>query len=247
MRTNSETKEYRCSENKPALIQLVEYLNIRDEGDTQLFVDHQCQETHLGGTAVVELDGTLGELGGFVERVPAEVNESVTEVTGELGLARNVLHDSQLEESDEGNDLADTGTTDGGEGTEAVGDSGEVKAGVVDGTRETDSCLLDEVSEHTKHTNTSVLDLDVTETFELLLVTVGDQTQGVEEAKRRLGTKGILEGVECRRGSLLLGRGEGGGRGDKRCEDCELHGDLLLYLATGTAVKQVGFEFWIGR
>ena len=164
------------------LIQIIKYLNFRDEGDTQLFVDHQCQQTHLCGTAVVELDGTLGELGVFIEGVPAKVDESITEVTGELSLTCDVLHDSQLEESDEGNDLADTGTTDGGERTEAIRDIGEVKARVVDGTRETDSCLLDEVSEHTKHTNTPVLDLDVTETFELLLVTVCDQTQGVEEA-----------------------------------------------------------------
>eukprot|EP00529_Nitzschia_sp_RCC80_P036396 CAMPEP_0113474770 /NCGR_PEP_ID=MMETSP0014_2-20120614/18766_1 /TAXON_ID=2857 /ORGANISM="Nitzschia sp." /LENGTH=197 /DNA_ID=CAMNT_0000367649 /DNA_START=351 /DNA_END=944 /DNA_ORIENTATION=+ /assembly_acc=CAM_ASM_000159 len=85
---------------------LVEYLNIRDEGDTQLFVDHQCQETHLGGTAVVELDGTLGELGGFVEGVPAEVDESVTGESEFPGDFRNGFIDFGWDSFDESTKLS---------------------------------------------------------------------------------------------------------------------------------------------
>ena len=54
------------------------------DGNAQYVVDHKTEETHLGGTAVVELDGTLLELGFFVKRVPAKVEVSVSEVTREF-------------------------------------------------------------------------------------------------------------------------------------------------------------------
>jgi hypothetical protein len=54
-------------------------------------------------------------------------------------------------------------------GMEAKGGSG-----AVDVSRETDTGLSNELSNNGKHGNTSVLDLDVSETVELLLVTIGD-------------------------------------------------------------------------
>jgi hypothetical protein len=50
-------------------------------------VDHEAKDAHHGGTAVVELNGALGKLGLLVEGVPAKVEGTVAEVTGELGLA----------------------------------------------------------------------------------------------------------------------------------------------------------------
>ena len=50
----------------------------------QLLVNHKSEDTHLGGTAVVELDGTLLELGFIIKRVPAKVEVSVSEVTREF-------------------------------------------------------------------------------------------------------------------------------------------------------------------
>ena len=47
-------------------------------------MDHKAKDAHHGGTAVVELDGTLGKLGLLVEGVPAEVKGAVAEVTGEI-------------------------------------------------------------------------------------------------------------------------------------------------------------------
>ena len=44
-------------------------------------MNHQTKDTHHGGTALVELDGALAELGLFVECVPARVEEVVAEVT----------------------------------------------------------------------------------------------------------------------------------------------------------------------
>jgi len=43
--------------------------------------------SHHGSTSVVELDGTLLKLGFFIKSIPAEVDVSVTEVTGEFGVA----------------------------------------------------------------------------------------------------------------------------------------------------------------
>ena len=45
---------------------------------------HQSKNSHLGGTAVVELDGALLKLGLLVEGVPAEIDETVAEVSNEL-------------------------------------------------------------------------------------------------------------------------------------------------------------------
>ena len=45
-----------------------------------LLVDHKSEDAHHGGTAVVELDGALGELGLLVEGVPAEVDGAIAEV-----------------------------------------------------------------------------------------------------------------------------------------------------------------------
>jgi hypothetical protein len=195
---------------------------VGDEGDSQLLVDHKGEDTHLGGTALVELDGTLLELSLLVEGVPAEVKGVVTEVTNEFS-SGDVLHDGELKEANEGNKLADASTRDGGKGGETVGDIGELKARVVNVSRETDSGLLDEVSSDGKHTDASVLDLDVTETVELLLVAIGNQAEGIEESKRSLGTELVLEGLQGGGGGGVLGRGESCNRGDEGGDDNRLH------------------------
>jgi hypothetical protein len=195
---------------------------VGDEGDSELLVDHKSKDSHLGGTALVELDGTLLHLGIRVEGVPAEVKGVVTEVTDEFS-SGDVLHDGEFKETNEGNDLADSGTLDGGKGGETVGDIGERKARVVNVSGETDSGLLDEVSGDGEHTDASVLDLDVTETFELLLVAVSNHAKGIEESKRILGSELTLESLQGGGGGSLLGRGESDGRGDEGCDDNRLH------------------------
>jgi hypothetical protein len=47
-----------------------------EKGDTELFVDHEAEESHLGGTSLVQLNGTLGNLGLFIELLPAKVDET---------------------------------------------------------------------------------------------------------------------------------------------------------------------------
>ena len=199
-------------------------LNRGDEGDSQLLVDHKGKDTHHGGTSLVELDGTLLKLGLLVKGVPAKIEGVVTEVTDEFS-SGDVLHDSKLKETNEGNKLSDSSTLDGVEGGESVGDIGEGKSRVVDVSWKTDSVLGDKVSDNGKHGDTSVLDLDVTKTVELLLVSISNKSEGIEESKRRLGSKLILEGLQGGGGGGLLGRGESRGGGDKGGKDGGLHVD----------------------
>jgi hypothetical protein len=60
------------------------------------------------------------------------------------------------------------------------------------------------------------------------LVTISDHTERIEESKRSLGTKSILEGVQGGGSGGMLGGGESGGRGEKGGEDNSLH--LVYYL-----------------
>ena len=91
-----------------------------------LLVDHQSKDTHHGGTAVVELDGTLLELGLLVEVIPAEVDVSITEITDMLVSGTfNILHDSNFQKSNQGDELDEASGGDGvgsDEGGNAVGE-----------------------------------------------------------------------------------------------------------------------------
>ena len=73
----------------------------------------------------------------------------------------------------------------------------------------------DDVAKEGKLGDTAVLDLDVTETVELDLVTIGDKAKGIEEAKRGLGAELVLEGAKGGGGLAGLGGGKGGGRADE--------------------------------
>ena len=172
------------------------YLHIanKGEGSTELVMNSETEDAHHGGTALVELDGALLELLLLGEGVPAEVNAEghVAEIAGELTGSGNVAHDKELEPSDEEDDLEEALAGDGigaVKGVEAVGDVGELAAAEVDGTVEVDTGTGDDVAKEGKHGDAAVLDLNVTEAVELGLVTVGDQAEGIEKAKRGLGTK----------------------------------------------------------
>ena len=199
-----------------------------------LLVDHKSEDTGHGGTSVVELDGTLGELLFLIEGIPSEVNVSVTEVTDELvSGSRNILHETNFKESNEGDDLDKSGSRDGvrsDKGGNSVRVGLEGVTGVVDVSRKVDSGTGDDLSKEGKHTNTSVLDLDVSETVESLLVDITvEESQRIEESKRRLGTEFILEGLDGGGSGLLLGRGESSGGGDEGGKDGGLHFDIDLY------------------
>ena len=108
---------------------------------SELLMHHKPKDAHHRGAAVVQLNGTLGELGLLVERVPAEVEGSVAEVSGEVpggGAVGGVLHDAELEGRDEEDDLREAGEGDGVGAVDrrpSVGEGGEGVAGVVDVAR----------------------------------------------------------------------------------------------------------------
>ena len=193
---------------------------------SELVVDHKSQKTHHGGTALVQLNGTLLKLGLFIEAVPAEVKGSVAEVTWEFS-SGDVLHDGQFKEANEGEDLKGSSNWNLGGSLPAGGDVRELGSRHVNVSWKADSGSGGQVSDNTKHADTSVLDLDVTKTVELFLVTILNKAKRIEESKRRLGTKGILEGVQGGGLGSLLDRGEGRGSSDKGGKDGGLHVDSL--------------------
>ena len=109
-----------------------------EEGDAELLVNHEGEDAHHGGTALVELDGALVELGLLVEGVPAEVDSTVAEVADEvtgLGAVGGVLHDEGLEEANEGDHLEQALLGDGigaEEGGDSVGVGVKGMGGVID-------------------------------------------------------------------------------------------------------------------
>ena len=191
-------------------------------------MNHKGKDAHHGGTALVELDGALLKLGLLVELVPSEVLDSVAEVADELtglGAIGGILHDKDLQETDEEEELDKSASGNVLEGIKATGNGGEAVARIVDVARETDSGGGDEVSDVGKHGNTAVLDLDVTEAVEVLLVTVSDEAKGIVKAKRLLDTELVLEGIKGsgRLASLSGGKG-GGGAGEGSDDGGGLHG-----------------------
>jgi len=110
-------------------------VRVVSEWDDQL-VDHKSEDTHHSGTAVVELDGTLLELGLLVKAIPAEVDVAVTEVTNELVAGTwDGLHERALEDANERNDLHNTGSGDvvrAEDGGDTVGVGVEAVSSVVD-------------------------------------------------------------------------------------------------------------------
>jgi len=201
-------------------------IGVVSEGDN-LLVHHKSKDTHHGGAAVVELDGTLGKLGLFIESVPSEVKRSVTEVTDKLvSGSGDVLHDTNFEGGNEGDDLDKSSSRDGvwsRDGGPSVRVGGEGVTGVVDGSRKVDTVTGGDLSEEGKHTDASVLDFDVSETVELFLVTVLNESKRIVESKRRLGSENILEGSKAGGGGLLLSRSESSGGGNEGGKDGRLH------------------------
>merc|ERR1719416_331691 len=147
-------------------------IRVVSKGDN-LLVDHKSKDAHHGSTAVVELDGTLGELGLLIKVIPAEVDVSVTEVTNVLvSGSGNITHEGNLQPADEGDDLALSLEGDGirsDQGGNTVGVGVEGVSGVVDGSGKVESGAGHNLTKEGKLSDTSVLDLDVTEAVEAFL------------------------------------------------------------------------------
>ncbi|KAL7525781.1 hypothetical protein ACHAXR_001160, partial [Thalassiosira sp. AJA248-18] len=142
------------------------------DGASELLVNHKSKNTHHSGTALVELNSTLGKLGVLIEGVPSEVDGSVTEVADEftgLSTVGGVLHDEELKKTNESKDLSSSGSGDGvgaSNGGETVGEASESISSGVNISGKVVSGTGGDLSKEGKLSNTSVLDLDVTKTVE---------------------------------------------------------------------------------
>ena len=202
-------------------------LGVVSEGDN-LLVDHQAEDAEHGGTAVVELDRALGELGLLIKVIPAEVDVSVAEVADVLvSGSRNIAHEADLQPADEGDDLALALEGDGvgaDEGGDAVGVGVEGVSRVVDVSGKVESGAGHDLAQEGELGDASVLDLDVTEAVEALLGDVaGEHAEGIEESERGLDAELVLEGADGRGGLGHWGGGESGGGADEGGDDGRLH------------------------
>mmetsp|Transcript_29590 Transcript_29590/g.71529 ORF Transcript_29590/g.71529 Transcript_29590/m.71529 type:complete len:170 (+) Transcript_29590:68-577(+) len=122
---------------------------------SELFMDHQTEDAHHGGTAVVQLDGTLLQLSLLVELVPAIVDGTGPEVPGELPGSGVVPHD-ELQRQDEGEDLSPSADGDLGDGSGTGRDGRERRAGVINVPRQPDTGVVRQEPDDGQHGDPSV-------------------------------------------------------------------------------------------
>mmetsp|Transcript_1784 Transcript_1784/g.2139 ORF Transcript_1784/g.2139 Transcript_1784/m.2139 type:complete len:243 (-) Transcript_1784:74-802(-) len=197
-----------------------------------LFVNHKSEDSHHSSTSVVELDSTLLKLGLLIKVIPSEVNVSVTEVTNELVSGSwNILHESNLKKTDEGNKLNKSSSWDGvrsDKGGNSVRVGVEGVSGVVDASWKVDSSAGDNLSKESKLGDTSVLDLYVTKAVETFLVNISVQkSKRIEESKWWLSSKLVLECLDGSGGLGNLGRSESCGGSGEGGGDNEFHVDCF--------------------
>jgi hypothetical protein len=146
-----------------------------------LFVHHQSKDSHLSCPSLVKLDSSLvGEL--FFGSTPLE--HAVSQVTREF-VSGVVLHDVELKESDESNNLKESGGRDVGNSGKSGLDGSEGMSGEVNVSGQTNTIGSGDVSQDGKHGNTSVLHLNITKTVESLLVNTIQQVQGIPRDSRK--------------------------------------------------------------
>jgi len=197
--------------------------------------DNNHWSYHLSSTSIVQFNSTLLKLGVFIKVVPSKVNVSVAEVTNKfVSGSGNTLHESNLEDSNESNDLYNSSSRNGIRTVESgntVGVRVEGVTRVVNVSGQMDSGTSDNLSKEGQLTNASVLDFDVTKTIESLLIGSRQKTEGIKESKRSLSTefvrKGGIRHLHNRGGCLLGDRGKGSDGRKKRGENGKLHDDSL--------------------
>jgi len=150
-------------------------------GDELLGED--SEDSHHGGTSVVELSILLTEfLGRFLLPV-VDLSESDTVVSIEFGR----WPPCELNKSHEDENLQKSGGWDLEESSDTVIDVGELESGGRGKVSvESPLVVVDEGSEHGHHGDTSVLTLDGAVAFELGFV--GDVSKRIEESKRSGGS-----------------------------------------------------------
>ena len=125
----------------------------------KLLVDHEGKDSHLGGTAVVQLDGELLVEGSLVPLGCFDL--SGLDLVFALGKTK-------LDQTNEGDDLGNTSTWDGVKGGKTSLHRGE-RDTVGDVARKADTSRGHQVAKDGKHGDAAVLGLDGAEAVEALL------------------------------------------------------------------------------
>ena len=183
---------------------------------------HKSKDSEHGSTAVIKLNSTLLKLGLLRKSIPSEINVVITEVTNELS-SSNILHDQKLQPTNEEEHLKQSLVGNLLNSSPSVGDRFEGSSREINISWKSDSSTGDDVSEESKLGDTSVLDLDVTESVELSLGSIVEHTEGIEESDGSLDSKLRLEGAEGGGGLGNLGGSKGSSRSEEGGEDGELH------------------------
>ncbi len=130
---------------------------------THLFVDHQAQDTHLGGTSIVELDAALGALPLLGLLIPAKVEEGLLlAIEVDLGTIAEVSRELRLVTVNLGGVTVDHLHGRPGEehldpNVEREGAPGGETCGDVLCTGEADAGVRGQVSNNGEHSNATVL------------------------------------------------------------------------------------------
>jgi hypothetical protein len=191
---------------------------------TQLFMDHKSKNAHHGGAALVQFDSVLTCLLLIRERIPTEVDEVVTEVTGGFS-THPVSHEGCFQKSDEEKDLQKSFFRDRGQRGKSTWDVRKFGSREVNVSRQTVSADSGDVTSESKLGDTSVLEFDETESLEPSLISVLEQIKRVVESEGFHGTNLVFERhVGGDRTGRLLGRSEGSRRSDDGGDDDRLHG-----------------------
>jgi hypothetical protein len=179
---------------------------------------HKSKDSQLSCTSVIQLNSTLGELGLLIEGIPSEVKRLITEVTRELSPSY-VLHNEEFKKSDEGDDLKKSSLGDCSNSSPSIGDRVESSSSGINISGKVDSSTGDDISKECKLTDTSVLELDITEAVETLLVSVIKKSKRIEESKRGLNSELGLESIKDGRGLNNLGGCKSSSGSEKGSED----------------------------
>jgi hypothetical protein len=152
------------------------------------YVNRKSKNSHHGGTSVVQFNGTLLKRGLFIKVGPSVVDVSVTEgfgtswnltqphatsrnLTQPHATSRNLTHEGAFEDTNEGDHLNNSGGGDvvaSEDGSNSIGVRVEGVTSVVDGSWKVDSGTGGDLAREGQLTDASMLDLDVTKTFESL-------------------------------------------------------------------------------
>ena len=145
----------------------------------ELFVNHQGEDAHLSGTAIVQLDGELLVDGGLVPFGSLQLSSLDVILAG--GKAK-------LDQADKTDDLGNTSSGDGVEGGKAALHRGEGDT-ISDFSWETNASRCNQVAEDGKLGNAAVLCLHGAEAIKALLVSILQKTQRIPEAYRNIKIK----------------------------------------------------------